>query len=166
MVLANEIVEVASAVAAAIDGGDVDAPDLFMLGTTQDGRDVAGRLSVKLDAPVITNVVDIHVDGDDVVVIEDTAMIGRGMRARLGDGDVRSRRDADARFQHAAHHALRPVEPGDLRDQQRAAEASGLHQLDINDVGGALFQHLDALLRRYGTPGGAGLSGACNCGGR
>ncbi len=61
---------VASAVAAAIDGGDVDSPDLFMIGTTQDGRDIAGRLSVKLDAPVITNVVDITVDGDDVVGIE------------------------------------------------------------------------------------------------
>ena len=63
-------VAVASAVAAAIEGGDVDAPDVFMLGTTQDGRDVAGRLSVKLDAPVITNVVDISVDGDDVVGVE------------------------------------------------------------------------------------------------
>ena len=63
-------VAVASAVAAAIEGGDVDAPDLIMLGTTQDGRDVAGRLSVKLDAPVITNVVDITVDGDDVIGVE------------------------------------------------------------------------------------------------
>jgi len=60
-------VSVASAVAAVIDGGDIDAPDAFMLGTTQDGRDVAARLSVKLDAPVITNVVDLEVDGDDLV---------------------------------------------------------------------------------------------------
>jgi len=59
-------VAVASAVAAAIEGG-VDAPNAFMLGTTQDGRDVAARLSVKLDAPVITNVVDLEVDGDDVL---------------------------------------------------------------------------------------------------
>jgi electron transfer flavoprotein alpha subunit len=60
-------VSVASAVAAAIESGDVDAPSVFMLGTTQDGRDVAARLSVKLDAPVITNVVDLEVDGDDVL---------------------------------------------------------------------------------------------------
>lgn len=59
-------VAVASAVAAAIEGG-VDAPNAFMLGTTQDGRDVAARLSGKLDAPVITNVVDLEVDGDDVL---------------------------------------------------------------------------------------------------
>lgn len=60
-------VSVASAVAAAIEGGDVDTPDAFMLGTTQDGRDVAARLSVKLDAPVITNVVDLELDGDDLL---------------------------------------------------------------------------------------------------
>ena len=60
-------VSVAAAVAAAIDGGDVDAPDAFLLGTSQDGRDVAARLSVKLDAPVITNVVALDLDGDDLL---------------------------------------------------------------------------------------------------
>jgi len=60
-------VAVASAVASAIDGGEVEPPDVFFLGTTQDGRDVAARLSVKLDAPVITNVVDVEVDGDAVI---------------------------------------------------------------------------------------------------
>jgi len=61
---------VASAVAAGLEAGDFDAPDAFMLGTTQDGRDVAGRLSVKLDAPVITNVVDLELDGDTIVGTE------------------------------------------------------------------------------------------------
>ena len=58
-------VAVASAVAAMVADGD--GPDAFMLGTTQDGRDVAARLSVKLDAPVITNVVALEVDGDSLV---------------------------------------------------------------------------------------------------
>ncbi len=62
-------VSVASAVAAAIAGG-LDAPDAFLLGTTQDGRDVAGRLSVKLNQSVITNVVDLEVDGDTLVGLE------------------------------------------------------------------------------------------------
>ncbi len=44
--------------AAAISGGD--APDAIFFGTTYDGRDVAARLSVKLDAPVITNIVDLE----------------------------------------------------------------------------------------------------------
>ncbi len=58
-------VAVASAVAAAVADGD--GPDAFMLGTSQDGRDVAARLSVKLDAPVITYVVDLEVDGDSLL---------------------------------------------------------------------------------------------------
>ncbi len=60
-------VSVASAVAKAIKDGEVDAPDAFMLGTTQDGRDVAARLSVKLESPVITNIVDLVFDGDDLL---------------------------------------------------------------------------------------------------
>ena len=46
------------------------APGLFMFGTTYDGRDVAGRLSVKLDTPVITNIADLEVDGTTVAGVE------------------------------------------------------------------------------------------------
>jgi electron transfer flavoprotein alpha subunit len=63
-------VAVASAIAAGLDAGEFDAPDMFMLGTTYDGRDVAARLSVKLDAPVITNVVDLVADGDQILGVE------------------------------------------------------------------------------------------------
>jgi electron transfer flavoprotein alpha subunit len=59
---------VAAAIAAAIDSGS--GPDLLIFGTTYDGRDVAGRLSAKIDAPVITNIVDIEVDGDKAVGTE------------------------------------------------------------------------------------------------
>ncbi len=58
----------AAAMVQAIQGGD--APDLIMVGTTYDGRDVAGRLSVKLDKPVVTNNTAVEVDGDTVVVSE------------------------------------------------------------------------------------------------
>lgn len=58
-------VAVAAAVADAVEDGD--GPDAFLLGTTQDGRDVAGRLSVKLDTPVITNVVALEADGDQLI---------------------------------------------------------------------------------------------------
>jgi electron transfer flavoprotein alpha subunit len=61
-------VPVASAIAKQIADGN--GPDLVMLGTTYDGRDVAARLSVAVDKPVITNNVDIAADGDDVVVTE------------------------------------------------------------------------------------------------
>ena len=47
-----------------------NGPDAVMIGTSYDGRDVAGRLSVALDGPVITNVVDIEVSGDKLVGTE------------------------------------------------------------------------------------------------
>jgi electron transfer flavoprotein alpha subunit len=61
-------VPVASAIAKVIEGGD--APDLILFGTTYEGRDVAARLSVALDRPVITNNTDISIDGDAVVLTE------------------------------------------------------------------------------------------------
>ena len=61
-------VPLASAIAKAVADGN--GPDLVLFGTTYDGRDVAARLSVALDKPVITNNTDISVEGDDVVVTE------------------------------------------------------------------------------------------------
>jgi electron transfer flavoprotein alpha subunit len=61
-------VPVASALAKLVEGGE--APDLILFGTTYEGRDVAARLSVALDRPVITNNTDIALDGDAVVVTE------------------------------------------------------------------------------------------------
>ena len=58
-------VHVGAALAAAVEAGD--APDLIMFGTTYDGRDIAARLSVKLDKPVLTNNVEVDV-ADGIVV--------------------------------------------------------------------------------------------------
>ena len=63
-------VAVAAAVAAALDSGQVNAPDIFMLGTTYDGRDVAARLSVKLGTGVLSNVVELEICDDHVVGME------------------------------------------------------------------------------------------------
>jgi electron transfer flavoprotein alpha subunit len=49
---------VAAAIAAAVGSGA--GPDAVLLPATYDGRDIAGRLSVKLDRPVLTNVVDLN----------------------------------------------------------------------------------------------------------
>ena len=46
---------VAASIAAAVAAGS--GPDAVLLPATYDGRDIAGRLSVKLDRPVLTNVV-------------------------------------------------------------------------------------------------------------
>jgi electron transfer flavoprotein alpha subunit len=56
-------VPVAAALAALIASGN--APDAILIPATYDGRDVAGRLSVKLDAPVLTNVTGL-VAGDSL----------------------------------------------------------------------------------------------------
>jgi len=48
---------VAAAIAAAVGAGA--GPDAILFPATYDGRDIAGRLSVKLDRPVLTNVVDL-----------------------------------------------------------------------------------------------------------
>jgi electron transfer flavoprotein alpha subunit len=57
---------VATAMAAAIAGGE--SPDVILFGTSYDGRDTVGRLSVKLDRPVITNAVGLSLDGDSLKV--------------------------------------------------------------------------------------------------
>ncbi|MEY2398123.1 MAG: electron transfer flavoprotein alpha subunit [Actinomycetota bacterium] len=50
-------VPVAAAIAAAVEAGN--GPDILLVGQSYDGRDIAGRLSAKLDKPVLTNVVDL-----------------------------------------------------------------------------------------------------------
>ena len=55
-------VPVAAAMAALMQGGN--APDAILLPATYDGRDVAGRLSARLDRPVLTNVTGL-VEADD-----------------------------------------------------------------------------------------------------
>ena len=65
-------VPVASAIAALVAGGNV--PDLILIAQSYDGRDIAGRLSVKLDKTVLTNGVGLSIAGDSVVV--DHAVFG------------------------------------------------------------------------------------------
>lgn len=51
----------AAAIAAQVEAGP--APDLIMFAQTYDGRDVLGRLSARLDKPVLTNGIDLDDDG-------------------------------------------------------------------------------------------------------
>jgi electron transfer flavoprotein alpha subunit len=57
---------VASAMKAVIDGGE--GPDLVLFPQSYEGRDTVARLSVKLDRTVLTNNVDLAVEGDTVKV--------------------------------------------------------------------------------------------------
>lgn len=51
-------VPVAAAIAAQCESGN--RPDVILFATTYDGRDIAGRLSAKLDRPVLSNVVGLE----------------------------------------------------------------------------------------------------------
>ena len=89
-VLAGALGEHGATKVHAIDNGDVlagvigaaalaqlvsaEQPDLVLFAQTYDGRDAVGRLSVKLDRPVLTNGTDLRVEGDKPVV--GTAIFG------------------------------------------------------------------------------------------
>jgi electron transfer flavoprotein alpha subunit len=55
-------VPVAAAIVALIEGGNT--PAAILIPASYDGRDVAGRLSAKLDRPVLTNVTGLLAEGD------------------------------------------------------------------------------------------------------
>ena len=59
----------AGSLAAAVAGSD-DPPAVILFATTYDGRDVAGRLSARLDTPVITNVTELAVSDGTLIGIE------------------------------------------------------------------------------------------------
>ncbi|MDH5291736.1 MAG: electron transfer flavoprotein subunit alpha/FixB family protein [Acidimicrobiia bacterium] len=61
-------VPLAAAIAAAVEAGD--GPEAILAATTYDGRDTAARLSVKLDRTVLTNCVDLELDGAALVASE------------------------------------------------------------------------------------------------
>ena len=88
--LAGALGEHGAAKVHAVDNGDVlagvigaaalarlveaEQPDLILFAQTYDGRDALGRLSVKIDRPVVTNGVDLKLDGDKPIV--GTAIFG------------------------------------------------------------------------------------------
>lgn len=83
-------VPVAAALAARIEAGD--RPDAVFLATTYDQRDMAGRLSARLDRPVLTNAVGVSramgSDGGDGDLVAEHAVFGGAtvVRARITVG--------------------------------------------------------------------------------
>jgi len=110
-------VPTAAAIAAAIEAGD--GPDAILLGTSYDGRDIAARLSVKLDKPVITNVVDVELDGDALVGTE--PIFG-------GTTDVKTRFTGDGPF-------ILLVRPKSFTAEPSGGGAADVEDLDVPDVG-------------------------------
>jgi electron transfer flavoprotein alpha subunit len=79
-------VPVSAAIAALVQAGN--APDAIFIGATYDGRDVAGRLSAKLDKPVLTNVTGLVAEGDGVGLSSQHPVFGGShmVTARFTDG--------------------------------------------------------------------------------
>jgi electron transfer flavoprotein alpha subunit len=77
-------VPVAAAMAAQIQDGQ--GPDVILVPTTYDGRDIAGRLSARIDRPVLTNVVGLAADGD--TLLSEHAIFGGSevLKAKFTDG--------------------------------------------------------------------------------
>jgi len=110
-------VHVAAAIAQAVEGGS--GPAAVLAGTTYDGRDVAARLSVALDAPVITNVVDLEVDGDALVGTEPVFGGTTNVRTKFTGG--------------AAQIAL--VRPKSFVAEETGGGPASVSSLDVPDVG-------------------------------
>ena len=112
-------VHVAAAIAEAVRSGN--GPAAVLVGTTYDGRDVAARLSVAIDAPVITNVVDLAVDGDALVGTEPVFGGSTNVRTKFTGG--------------AAQIAL--VRPKSFVAEETGGVAATVASLSVPDVGTA-----------------------------
>ena len=110
---------VAAAIADAIAAGD--GPDAVLLGTSYDGRDVAARLSVKVDRTVITNVVDLEVDGDTLVGTE--PIFG-------GATDVKTKFAGEGPF-------VTLVRPKSFTAEPSGGAEADVEDLDVPDLGGS-----------------------------
>ena len=131
-------------------------PDVILVPASYDGRDIAGRLSVRLDLPVITNVVDL------VDRRRRRALPARAVRRRPGgDGPLHRRAPVDLR---GAGQVLR----GRARRRRRGRQVAAAPVPELGATNGAkvLARHAE---ERTGpkldeaevvVSGGRGLGGA------
>ena len=109
---------VAAAMAAQIEAG---APDLIMFGQTYDGRDVLGRLSARINRPVLTNSIDVSEEGGKVVAA--TVIFG-------GNTEVRTA------FTGEGPH-LTAFRPKSFAPEESGGGVPEVVKVDIPDVGTA-----------------------------
>jgi electron transfer flavoprotein alpha subunit len=110
-------VPAAAAIAAAVEGGN--APDAVLFATSYDGRDVAGRLSAKLNRTVVTNNVDLELDGDALVCTE--PVFG-------GNTNVKTRFTGEKPF-------LALVRPKSFAPEDSGGGAATVESLEVPDTG-------------------------------
>lgn len=112
-------VPVAAAIAAAIEAGD--GPDAVLFATTYDARDIAARLSVKVDRTVLSNLIDLEVDDD--VLVGTTSIFG-------GQTDIKTKFTGEGPF-------LALVRPKSFAPASAGGSAAATEELDLPDLGSA-----------------------------
>lgn len=110
-------VPLAKAIAAAVEAGD--GPDAVLLGTSYDGRDTAARLSVLVDRTVVTNVVDLELDGDTLIGSE--PVFG-------GTTDVKTRFTGEGPY-------IALVRPKSFAAEPSGGGPADVEDLDVPDLG-------------------------------
>ncbi len=108
------------------------SPAVVLCAQSYDGRDAISRLSARIDRPVLTNAVDVRVDGDAVVA--QSAMFG-------GNTLVDTKLTADRPWLIVVRPKSFAAEPGG----QAAAEVAALGDLDLGRAGEAtvLDKHVE-----------------------
>jgi electron transfer flavoprotein alpha subunit len=109
---------VAAAMAAQIQAGA--APDAILFAQTYDGRDVVGRLSARIDKPVLTNGIDLAADGSTAVA---NAIFG-------GNTIVKTQFTGDG-------PALAVIRPKSFAPEESGGGAPEVVKVDVPDLGAA-----------------------------
>ncbi len=112
-------VPVAAAIAAACDAGD--GPDAVLFATTYDARDIAARLSVKLDRTLLSNLIGLELDDDTLVGT--SSIFG-------GQTDIQTKFTGEGPF-------LALVRPKSFPAAAADGAAADTEDLDIPDLGSA-----------------------------
>ena len=137
---------IAAAVASAIEAGT--GPDAILLATSYTGRDVAGRLSVKVDAPVITNVVDLverdgHLAGVEPIFGGATEVLTKFTTDKVGifrtGADLQAAvTELQALLERSRHIGLRSPQPGPNPELVTAYRTQKMLKLALCVAHGAL----------------------------
>jgi len=111
---------VASAISAAITSNG--APSALFIPATYDGRDIAGRLSAKLDLPLLTNVVGLS--EQDGVLVSEHAIFG-------------GTRTVTARFTNDADMSIFVIRPKSFEAKSAGGPAAEIGRLELPKPGPA-----------------------------
>ena len=109
---------VASVMAARIAS---DRPDAIFFGSTPEGRDAAARLSARLDLPVLTNIVNLVLDGDRLV----------GENAVFGGSEIVS-----ARFVSSGP-GIYVIRAKSFAPEPKGGSSAAVEEVSVGDIGSA-----------------------------